>query len=141
MVAFPEDLEKQAGIIYNGSKFQQRSALPVVQIRLLSLHPSTNACSPLIGDLTVRELYDPSLQFAALSYVWGDESVREQMVLNGVNTTITRNLAEALRCLQSEGKANHLWADAVCIYSHQILIRDLGNWRGLMFRILASLVE
>jgi hypothetical protein len=37
------------------------------------------------------------------------------MVLNGVRTTITRNLADALRCLRSEGKARHLWADAVCI--------------------------
>ena len=110
-----EYLERQAVIIYRASKFRNDPSHPIAQIRLLSVHQSTNAGDPLTGDLAIRELYDPSLEFHALSYVWGDEEEREPMVLNGVSTSVTKNLADALRCLRSEGKAMHLWADAVCI--------------------------
>jgi hypothetical protein len=37
------------------------------------------------------------------------------MHLDGVETTITRNLREALDQLASEGKAKNIWVDAVCI--------------------------
>ncbi|KAK3339636.1 heterokaryon incompatibility protein-domain-containing protein [Lasiosphaeria hispida] len=56
--------------------------------------------------------------FAALSYVWGDESVREDIILNDQVVSITVNLAVALRTLAADeiftGRYR-LWVDAVCI--------------------------
>jgi hypothetical protein len=105
-------MPEQAKIIYNRSKFDQS---PALQIRLLSLHPSGYAGSPLAGDLIVTKLDDINLQFTALSYVWGDEKIRDPIFVNGVGTSITRNLAEVLYRIRAEGKAQYLWADAVCI--------------------------
>ena len=56
--------------------------------------------------------------FAALSYVWGDESLREDIILNGQVVSIGVNLAVALRQLATDeiftGRYR-LWVDAVCI--------------------------
>jgi hypothetical protein len=105
-------MPEQAKIIYNQSKFDQSLGL---QIRLLCLHPPEYVGSPLVGNLTITKLDYISLQFTALSYVWGDEKIRDPIIINGVGTSITRNLAEVLYRLRAEGKAQYLWADAVCI--------------------------
>jgi hypothetical protein len=56
--------------------------------------------------------------FAALSYVWGDESVATPIVVNGHEMRVTRNLGNALREFR-EGEEFQggfkLWIDAICI--------------------------
>ncbi|KAH7383987.1 heterokaryon incompatibility, partial [Pyrenochaeta sp. MPI-SDFR-AT-0127] len=74
--------------------------------------------------------------FTALSYVWGDESIREAITINGVETSITKLLAEALRQLRSEGKAQNLWADAICI--NQCDGAEKGIHVGKMGQIYSS---
>lgn len=56
--------------------------------------------------------------FAALSYVWGDESTRRDIVLNGEVVSVTANLERALRALAQDGVFGgryKLWIDAICI--------------------------
>ncbi|KAK5654729.1 hypothetical protein OQA88_7054 [Cercophora sp. LCS_1] len=57
--------------------------------------------------------------FAALSYVWGDESARTDVIINGETVPITANLELALRTLASEegifSDRYKLWVDAICI--------------------------
>ncbi|GAB1316392.1 hypothetical protein MFIFM68171_06602 [Madurella fahalii] len=56
--------------------------------------------------------------FAALSYVWGDESMRRDIILNDKVVSITANLERALRVLARDGVFGgryKLWIDAICI--------------------------
>jgi hypothetical protein len=53
-------------------------------------------------------------EYAALSYFWGDESVKKPIIVNGAITEITANL-EALRHLAQEDRSVAIWADALCI--------------------------
>lgn len=115
MSQFQKELEQQASIIYAQCQFDNNSEH---QLRLLSLHAPTYANSPLIGELAVKNTKDDDMQYTALSYAWGDENIRELITINGVDTTITKQLAEALHRLRSEGKAQDLWADAICINQH-----------------------
>lgn len=81
--------------------------------------------------------------FAALSYVWGDVSHQSPIVMNGVSTTITANLEQALRSLSQDStftptSGYKIWVDAICINqqddherSHQIQkMREIysGAW-------------
>ncbi|KAI2633383.1 heterokaryon incompatibility protein-domain-containing protein [Xylaria nigripes] len=57
--------------------------------------------------------------FSALSYVWGNSSSTEPILLNGIAKQVTNNLASALRhiCKAQDVLADTrlLWADAICI--------------------------
>ncbi|MAD87405.1 MAG: hypothetical protein CL912_30980 [Deltaproteobacteria bacterium] len=79
--------------------------------------------------------------FAALSYVWGDESIRKDIILSGETVSVTANLESALRALAGDntfGDRFRLWIDAICINqaddherAHQVQkMRDIysGAW-------------
>ncbi|KAF2267312.1 hypothetical protein CC78DRAFT_614253 [Lojkania enalia] len=56
--------------------------------------------------------------FAALSYVWGNDREAGQIVVNGTVMLVTKNLEEILRRLaaNNEFRANYkIWIDAICI--------------------------
>ncbi|KAI0534933.1 heterokaryon incompatibility protein-domain-containing protein [Xylaria digitata] len=67
------------------------------------------------------------IRYAALSYVWGDPQITEDVLVNGINLPVTTNLASALRQFrkcgfpqsQETGKLKYLWADAICINQAQ----------------------
>jgi hypothetical protein len=53
--------------------------------------------------------------FTALSYSWGDQTQRCEILLNGATISITKNLEAALRHLRLQDKPLTLWIDALCI--------------------------
>jgi Heterokaryon incompatibility protein (HET) len=53
--------------------------------------------------------------YEALSYVWGDPLIRENIELDGVEFQVTTNLHAALRHLRWVTRPRLLWIDAVCI--------------------------
>ncbi|KAF1844893.1 HET-domain-containing protein [Cucurbitaria berberidis CBS 394.84] len=56
--------------------------------------------------------------YCALSYVWGNTKDTTNIFVNGVETQVTKNLAEALHRLRETGQFSgrfRLWADALCI--------------------------
>jgi hypothetical protein len=62
--------------------------------------------------------------FTALSYVWGNESSTDEVVIAGVPIPVTRTLARALRWVKHhwrqhfagrDGSGFRVWADALCI--------------------------
>jgi Heterokaryon incompatibility protein (HET) len=59
---------------------------------------------------------EPSRAYTALSYVWGDASVTEDIIVNGVSFAVTSNLASALRQIRKVFGEVLLWADAICTY-------------------------
>ena len=62
--------------------------------------------------------------YEALSYVWGDESVRAPILANGVLTTVTTNLESALRHLRLPDEARVMWVDALCIDQNDMSERN-----------------
>ena len=62
--------------------------------------------------------------YGALSYVWGDQSVKETILVNGQEFSVTVNLAAALQKLGGYWEIAHkergsppfrIWIDALCI--------------------------
>jgi hypothetical protein len=97
---------------------------------------------PFLGSVPEPDLYRFNWgDFASLSYVWGDESLRQDIILNGEIVSITANLADALRTFTADevftGRYK-LWVDAICINqvddgerSHQVQkMREIygGAW-------------
>lgn len=105
------------------------------EIRLLSI------VSPPESDVLSLEFHTCSLEhdprFFALSYTWGDASITDTVVVNGLPLQVTTNLVEALKVLN--GKPNiriPLWVDAICI--NQDNIAEKNAQVPLMSRIYAS---
>ncbi|KAK8877494.1 heterokaryon incompatibility protein-domain-containing protein [Apiospora arundinis] len=93
------------------------------EIRVLELIEPSNTSSMIHGRLQTATL-QPGLSFTALSYVWGNPALNEEMNLNGEPFRITKSLANALRWVKHhwlkyfpgrDGSELRIWADAVCI--------------------------
>jgi len=74
--------------------------------------------------------------FAALSYVWGSEHNRRNILLNGAIVSVTANLGTALRTLAKSGEFHDhykLWIDAICINQADEIERasEVGRMRHI----------
>jgi hypothetical protein len=87
--------------------------------------------------------------YAALSYVWGDEHHTCTIILNGQQTEVTSNLAEALRafCKEAEFEGGFkLWVDAICINQGDLderarQVRRMREIYGSAWAVIAWLGE
>ncbi|KAH9203347.1 heterokaryon incompatibility, partial [Leptodontidium sp. 2 PMI_412] len=75
---------------------------------------------------------DDSPQFIALSYVWGDAAITEDIMVNGITMPVTVNLSSALKHVGKhwqktfrgrKSSSFQLWVDALCINQLDILER------------------
>ena len=98
------------------------------EIRLLSLAPGRLDDQPRC-DIKVVSLQH-ELNFVALSYVWGDETNRKEILLRGHPFSVTANLEEALRYVQQIQCSSPIWIDALCI--HQADPEEKGQQVALM---------
>jgi hypothetical protein len=88
------------------------------EIRLLILEPCSNTGSHTEVHCSLLNscLDDPNRpSYEALSYVWGDASITEPILLQGKPFRVTRALWTALRYLRLEGRQRTIWVDAICI--------------------------
>ena len=96
---------------------QVHEQLPVNEsrTRVFVLHSHSSNAARVSCSLEIIMLDpEPSRAYMALSYVWGDASVTDDITVNGVSFAVTSNLASALRqILESFGEVL-LWADAIC---------------------------
>lgn len=84
--------------------------------RVLVLH-SQSSDAPVSCSLEVMTLdAEPCRAYTALSYVWGDASVTETIIVNGVPFAVTSNLASALRQIRKSFGEVLLWVDAICTH-------------------------
>lgn len=88
------------------------------EIRVLTLLPGSFH-EPLQGTLEVVPLYGHE-PFKALSYAWGDENFEETISLDNGKIQVTKSLHGALRRFRDTEHASRLWADQICINSHNI---------------------
>lgn len=87
--------------------------------------------------------------FAALSYVWGDENVSGTIVVNGQEREVTSNLEEALRAFCSRDEFTggfKLWVDAICINQNDLVergrqVRRMREIYGTAWTVVAWLGE
>jgi hypothetical protein len=83
------------------------------EIRLLLVLPRKRD-QPIECTLQTVSLDNPP-EFEALSYVWGDASIKKPVTVNGAPHSVTVNLEAALRTLRDDQKTRTLWVDAICI--------------------------
>lgn len=85
------------------------------QTRVLRLHPQPSNATIVACSLEVMTLDpEPSMVYTAISYVWGDASVTEEIIVNGVFFAVTTNLASALKQIGKAFGEVLLWVDAIC---------------------------
>jgi hypothetical protein len=93
------------------------------EIRLIALQPETPK-GPIVVALRTESLLDnPS--YEAISYAWGDESVKRPIRIDGVEVSVTANLESALRHMRLQAQTRMLWADAICINQSDIAEKNI----------------
>ncbi|KAF5591424.1 heterokaryon incompatibility protein [Fusarium pseudocircinatum] len=104
------------------------------QIRLVRVLPPSPHDTLLSLDL--RHGYIEDGTYSALSYVWGDASEQEYILINRVLFRIRRNLYQALTQLRRNGVIGWLWIDSLCIQQKNL---DEKSYQvGLMGAIFSS---
>ncbi|KAI1820203.1 heterokaryon incompatibility protein-domain-containing protein [Xylaria intraflava] len=84
------------------------------EIRLLVIEPLAREDTRIRCRLEHASLFDLNIEFAALSYHWGDHAVVKRILLSGDLVPITFNLYKALDELRRRG-IYRVWADDLCI--------------------------
>jgi hypothetical protein len=126
VVAFMEGKAKEKGPEDSSNKeirlYRPLDAL-LWEIRLLRIKKSGWSTSKVECELQTVTLIDPP-SFTALSYVWGDPTLKEEIIINGKVCAVGRNLARALRNSRNHWREHfpkrdatdfRIWADAICI--------------------------
>jgi hypothetical protein len=88
-------------------------------IRLLSLLPNEDKTAAvqckLHNNHSLQESSTRTHLYEALSYVWGDKSDPQTIMINGCPVSVTKNLYAALLHLRDHSFERNIWVDAVCI--------------------------
>ncbi|KAL4888376.1 heterokaryon incompatibility protein-domain-containing protein [Aspergillus ambiguus] len=109
------------------------------EIRLLKVYPGAGneviQCELLKASLGADPIY------SALSYVWGAQTKKERILVNGRNISVTTNLYQALRRIRARSRDTPtiIWADAICINQSQPVERN--HQVGLMGKIYSNCQE
>ncbi|OCK96610.1 HET-domain-containing protein [Cenococcum geophilum 1.58] len=83
-------------------------------IRVLKLFPGMQRAE-IKCELETIPSKGVATKYEAISYVWGDPKISVPIKCNGVQISITTNLADALRTFRYLTRPRTLWADALCI--------------------------
>lgn len=83
------------------------------EIRLLTLYGLSDDESSIECTLQYANLDDVP-DYTALSYVWGDATVTEDILVNECSFSATINLVSALRHIRKLDGEIVLWVDAIC---------------------------
>lgn len=103
-------------------------------IRVLTLLPKLwNTCIDRPACLLHHVRLSNRPLYTALSYVWGDESIRRVIFVNGREVSVAKNLFDALAALRYKNKCRIIWVDALCI--NQCDLEEKSSQVALMSRI------
>lgn len=81
--------------------------------RLLTLHPGSGR-GPINASLRQVDLADDP-EFEAISYTWGEDTIKKTVVINGQKILAWNNLWNFLKVLRHETRSRTLWVDAISI--------------------------
>ncbi|TVY46432.1 Heterokaryon incompatibility protein 6,OR allele [Lachnellula occidentalis] len=111
------------------AEFSYKDLTASDSIRLLLLQPRAASKDDEIHcnlqHTTLSECQtDPTLQYTALSYVWGNEEEQGTIFVEGAERHVTANLFRALRSIRHKSKELAFWVDAVCINQQNLTERS-----------------
>jgi hypothetical protein len=113
--------------------FHEYSPLPDVinSIRLLHIEPGWPD-DGIYASLTVAPHRDEAPPYEALSYTWGSTDEQVPITVNGGVTTITRNLASALRALRQLPAAGDPGEHGIDILGPEHILHSKNRpWNGI----------
>lgn len=105
--------EEKVTLPWQIRRFVYEEALSGDTIRLLKLKPGQDD-QPIQCDMIVRSL-DSKPVYTALSYTWGDQTIKYEISCDGQPLYIGENLYSALWQIRQDNRADSLWVDAICI--------------------------
>jgi hypothetical protein len=108
------------------------------EIRLLQISPSSELDDPIVCSFRTVEL-DHTPPYRALSYMWGDPTITEEITINNFPCQVTVNLFVALRRLRTFRFKSPFWVDAVCINQNDL--REKSQQIPLMKDIYSQAAE
>ena len=91
--------------------------------RFVKIEPAENDEDPIVCTL-VNKAFGERPKFEALSYMWGDESIEESIILDGVEFAVRKNLRDALGHLRNRAPDMFFWIDAISINQQDIQERN-----------------
>jgi hypothetical protein len=103
------------------------------EIRLIEFHHRECSNGGVDSYSLVHASLQDELSFSALSYVWGDPHITENIIVDDVEFAVTLNLAAALKHAKTHWTRHHcdrdpasfrLWADAICINQQDVTERN-----------------
>ena len=100
-------------------------------IRILTLYPGV-AGTRLEGRLDFANL-DDKPQYEAISYVWGDPTRCDEIMIDGKALGLTQSISDALQRIRLRDEPRAIWADQVCI--NQDDLSERGHQVKLMGQI------
>jgi len=100
--------------IYNECPLQYGTQCTRLLELLPGAFPETVKCR-LLHHNFIHSILDSHIKYDALSYVWGDCTVLQPILVNGALFGITENLHAALVYLRDLAKPRYLWVDSICI--------------------------
>ena len=104
-------------------------------IRLVELLPSANIDDDIRCRVRIVNLDDVP-RYEAVSYVWGSESDKAEILCGGLALQVPRNLTAAFRRFRQSTIPRLLWADSICI--NQANISEKNHQVRIMGRIYAG---
>jgi hypothetical protein len=107
-------MSSQTGYVYN--------AIPADNIRLLKLEPGGGDQSLVCQLFSARLAESPS--YEAISYVWGDTTVKVSTLCSGKSMDITVNLRDVLQRIRRRDAERLVWVDALCINQQSLQERE-----------------
>lgn len=104
------------GILQDVSMIYRRHPLSASTTRVLHILPATSSgmSDTISCRLSVISI-DPSPEYRALSYVWGDPSATKFILVDNTPFEVRENLWNYLAQARHEGYVDALWIDAICI--------------------------
>lgn len=85
-----------------------------VAFRCLVLQPGRPG-DTLVCSLVESHLHDTTIEYEAISYVWGSNIQDCEILCDGKALKMTANLFEVLQTFRLSDKPKKLWADSICI--------------------------
>lgn len=91
------------------------------EFRILTILPSNTFNETILCELSIAKYENET--YEALSYTWGDPTIRNPIKVNGHDFFITSNLESAIRHLR-RNEPRRIWIDAICINHQDIIERS-----------------
>ncbi|KAK5662486.1 hypothetical protein OQA88_8397 [Cercophora sp. LCS_1] len=95
------------------------------QIRVLKVSPATDGDTEISTTFEIQSLAKNAFpNFEALSYMWGDQTERATISLDGTPFSVSRHLQGTIKALRDTTEPRYLWIDAICINQTDIKERN-----------------